>query len=161
MSLWLFCFSSWSFCIFVVVLCLFLVPPVLETLLDTVFPHYMVVLFKETALKKLRADNKMKKEKGQRPAQCVCVSLSVCVFSGECYCSVTTVCSNRKWAVSLNLLPWWSWFTEIRPVILLLNQSNICCLFFFFFFFFLFFLSIDTYGSSKMLLVTNSFTFSQ
>lgn len=77
--------------------------------------------------------------------------LLVCPLEGVLQ---TTVCSNRKCNVRLNLLPWWSWFTEIRPVVLLLNDSDICWIFFS--------LSTDWNASSKTLpLVWNSFTFLQ
>lgn len=118
MSLWLFCvslraflFLLCSFCIFVVALRVFFVtclapPPAGDAFRHertrTVFPHYMVVLFKEIILKKLYTDKKMKEEKGQRPAQRVCLCACVCLLWGVLQ---TAVCSNRKWAVSLNLLP--------------------------------------------------------
>lgn len=93
----------------------------------TVFPHYSPVLLE------MGPDLKMK-EKQQR-LRLVCVCARVRAYTLQGVLQAAAVCSNRKCAVSLNLLPRWSWFTEIRPVTLLLNQSDICWMFFLLLFF--------------------------
>lgn len=74
------------------------------------------------------------KIKSKDCALCVCTRVRAYTLQGVL--QAAAVCSNRKCAVSLNLLPRWSWFTEIRPVTLLLNQSDICWMFFLLLFFF-------------------------
>lgn len=74
------------------------------------------------------------------------------------WCVCLQVCSNGKCAVSLNFVLMKLIHRNLACYsMLLLNQSDIWLVFFFL----LFFLSTDTYGSSKMLLVRNPFTFSQ
>lgn len=40
----------------------------------------------------------------------------------------TTVCSNRKWPVSLNLFPWWGWFTLLLCCCSI-SQTSAACFF--------------------------------